>query len=343
MSQDYLRWLAANTRTAWWNDSIEPGELSRGRRHGAVGATSNPFLAHAALTCHREAWSKQIASVLAEKLDPEVQAEALMRIAVVHAAEALFSEYDRSDHKMGYVCAQVNPARAGQRDVMRAMARRFTQWAPNIAVKLPVTAAGLDVLEDCAAEGITCALTISYTVAQVVAVAERYRRGLERARAQGLEPGRCFTVIMIGRLDDYLRDVVHDTQIEVSEADIRQAGVAVTKRTVALCQERRYETNLIVAALRGTYHMTELAGADVIISIAVPYQDMLMKPDVAQEERIDVPVPDEVIERLSRMPEFLRAYEPDGMRPEEFITYGVVQKTLAQFHESGWKLLEGFK
>ena len=48
---------------------------------------------------------------------------------------------------MGYVCAQVNPSRAGDRDCMAAMAKRFHNWAPNIAVKLPATLAGLDVLE----------------------------------------------------------------------------------------------------------------------------------------------------------------------------------------------------
>jgi hypothetical protein len=30
------------------------------------------------------------------------------------------------------------------------------------------------------------------------------------------------------------------------------------------------------------------------------------------------------------------------MQPKDFITYGVTQKTLAQFHEGGWKLLENF-
>jgi len=343
MRQDYLQWLADNTATAWWNDSIALDELNRGIRHGAVGATSNPFLAHVALSQNRQEWSSEIEPLLAEKRDAEAQAEALMQIAIVHAAEVLHAEYERSAGHMGYVCAQVNPARAGDREGMFAMARRFTRWAPNVTVKLPATAAGLDVLEDCVAEGISCTVTISYTVAQVVAVAERTRRGRERAKAQGIEPSRCFAVIMIGRLDDYLRDVAHDSRVEVSEADIRQAGLAVTKRALALCKERNYETALIVAALRGTYHMTELAGADAIMSIAVPYQDMLMAPEVPQEERVELSVPDDVIARLSQMPEFVRAYDPQGMQPEEFITYGVTQKTLTAFHESGWKLLEGFR
>ncbi len=89
--------------------------------------------------------------------------------------------------------------------------------------------------------------------------------------------------------------------------------------------------------------MTELAGADVIMSIAPPYQEMLLSEELPREQRIDRKVPANVIERLSAIPEFTRAYDPEGMSPEEFITYGVVQKTLAQFHEGGWKLLENFQ
>jgi transaldolase len=226
---------------------------------------------------------------------------------------------------------------------MLAMARRFNRLAPNIAVKLPATAAGLDVLEDCAAEGITCTLTISYTVPQVIATAERYRRGLQRAKAKGIQPGKCFAVIMIGRLDDYLREVAHDCGAAVSETDIRQAGLAVTKRAYSIYRQCGYEAVLIIAALRGTHHMTELAGAEVIMSIFPTIQEMLLSPDLPQQERIDVDIPADVTERLSQIPDFVRAYEPDGMKPTEFVTYGVTQRTLSQFIESGWKLMENFR
>ena len=226
---------------------------------------------------------------------------------------------------------------------MLAAAERLSRWAPNIAVKLPATAAGIDVLERCAAEGITTVLTISYTVPQVLAVAEAYRRGLAPAAAGGREPGKCFAVIMIGRLDDYLRDLALDSRADVREEDIRQAGIAVTKRAYSMMREQGYEISLIVAALRGTHHMTELTGADIVMSIAPPYQELLLSPDLPHEERIGAEVPAETIARLSRLPEFVRAYEPDGMEPSEFISYGVTQKTLAQFHEGGWKLLESFK
>ena len=339
----YLQWAIENTKTAWWHDSAELAELDLGIHRGAVGATTNPFLANLALSQHKDEWSGEIQAVLSQNPEPEEKAESLMQIAITHAAARLESRYEESAGRMGYVCAQVNPARAADRECMLSMARRFHTWAPNIAVKLPATAAGLDVLEDCTAEGITATLTISYTVPQVVAIAERHRMGLQRAKQNGIEPGKCFAVIMIGRLDDYLRDVAYDAKADVSESDIRQAGLAVSKRAYSIYQERGYEAVLLVAALRGTHHMTELTGADIIMSIAPPYQEMLLSDELECEERIDRKISADVIERLSALPEFVKAYEPDGMMPEDFITYGVTQKTLAQFHEGGWKLLEDFQ
>jgi transaldolase len=148
---------------------------------------------------------------------------------------------------------------------------------------------------------------------------------------------------MIGRLDDFLREVAHDTQARVSESDIRQAGLAVTKRVYALYRERGYETVLLVAALRGAYHVTELAGADLLMSIAPPYQEIFLSHDLAREERIDKPVPAAVVERLAALPEFVRAYEPDGMTPADFMGFGATQRTLGQFMESGWRLMENYR
>ena len=50
-----------------------------------------------------------------------------------------------------------------------------------------------------------------------------------------------------------------------------------------------------------------------------------------------------VIERLMKLPEFVRSYEPDGMTSQEFISYGATQRTLTQFAEIGWNQLESFQ
>jgi transaldolase len=343
VNDTYLNWVLENTRTKWWHDSAAEAELDLGLQRGAVGATTNPVLASAALKNDRAQWATEIDAVHAYNLPAEQKAEALMRIAVTKAAAKFEGEHSASDRRSGFVCAQVNPLRAGDRECMLAMARRLHAWAPNIAVKLPATAAGLDVLEECTAEGITVTATVSFTVPQVLAIAERHRAGIRRAHANNIEPGKCFAVIMIGRLDDYLREVAHDGQCKVDESDIRQAGLAVTKRAYALYQERGYDAILLVAALRGDYHLTELAGADLVMSIHPTYQEPFVTRNFPREERIGRPVPSDVLDRLLCLPEFARSYEPDGMRPDEFMTFGLTQRTLSQFCESGWKQMESFR
>jgi transaldolase len=343
VNHTYLNWVVENTRTKWWHDSAAAAELDLGLQRGAVGATTNPVLASTALKIDRAQWTSEIDAVQARNLPAEQKAEALMHIPVTKAASRFAPEFAASHGHSGFVCAQVNPVRAGDRECMLPMAKRLHAWAPNIAVKLPATGAGLDVLEDCVAEGITVTATVSFTVPQVIAIAERHRAGSLRARASGIEPGKCFAVIMIGRLDDYLREVAHDSQAAVSESDIRQAGLAVTKRAYSLYREREYEAVLLVAALRGEYHLTELAGADLVMSIHPSYQEVFVKQDLPREERIEQPVPADVIERLRTMPEFVRSYEPDGMRPDEFMAFGLTQRTLSQFTESGWKPMESYR
>jgi transaldolase len=340
LTDTYLNWVIENTRTKWWHDSAEDGELDAGLRRGCVGVTTNPLLSAVAMNKNRAAWGQTLERVLAQNLPAEARAEAIMRIAVTRAAEKLMPEYEASKGESGFVCAQVNPFRAGDRDCMAAMARRLHAWSPNIAVKLPATSAGLDVLEDCVADGITVTATVSFTVPQVINIAERHRAGAERATTKSVAPGKCFSVIMIGRLDDYLREVAHDNRSRVNESDTRQAGLAVTKRAYKIYKERGYDAVLLVAALRGEYHLTELAGADMVMSIHPSYQEAFVTKDLPRESRIDAPIPQDAIERLQVMPEFVRAYEPDGMAPAEFVCYGATQRTLSQFCEMGWKLME---
>jgi transaldolase len=78
------------------------------------------------------------------------------------------------------------------------------------------------------------------------------------------------------------------------------------------------------------------------MSIHPSYQEPFVSQDFPRQARIDRPVPADVIERLQQMPDFRRAYEPDGMTPVEFVTYGVSQRTLSQFGES-WKQMESYK
>jgi transaldolase len=337
--ESYLSWLARDTPTSWWHDSADPDELREALNNGASGVTTNPLLVNRTLSATPTKWTEELKAI-PPNLVAEENAEQLLGAVVRRTTKTLLPHYKCSAGRDGYVCAQVNPGKAGDAAAMLAMATRIQSWAPNVAVKLPATAAGLEALEECAARGINVTATVSFTVAQVIAVAERYRCGLTRARKAAVKPGRCFAVLMIGRLDDYLRDVAQDRRADVTEADIRQAGVAVAKRAHAIFQERRYEAALLPAAMRGPLHVQDLAGADMTLSIHPSIQASILKADPPRQLRIGIPVPEEVVRRLLVIPEFERAYEPDGMKPEEFITFGLSQRTLSQFLEVGWKSLE---
>jgi len=218
---------------------------------------------------------------------------------------------------------------------MLEMARRFNSWAPNIAVKLPVTKQGLEVLEECVAEGITTVGTVSFTVPQVVAVGESHRKGSFRARRNGRKPGNCFAVIMIGRLDDYLQEIASGSDPDAST--LKYAGIATVKHAYRLFQEQGFEALLLVAALRGSYHVEHLTGGDLVMSIHPKYQSLLLNDKIPRvADRIREPVEVGILERLLKLREFRQAYEADGLKPEEFVSYGATRRTLAQFVQEGW-------
>ncbi|OHB42023.1 MAG: hypothetical protein A2Y13_07765 [Planctomycetes bacterium GWC2_45_44] len=338
----YLQWLATETPTQWWHDSAEPAELEQGILHKASGVTTNPVLIAKTLQTSPGYWAAQLKGISCDLALPQ-RTEQIIRGVVCRTAKLFEVEYENSQGERGYVCAQVNPSIASDVNAMVEMAKRFSEWAPNISVKLPATASGLEALEECIAQGISITSTVSHSVPQVIAVAERHHKGMQRAVKAGKRKAKCFAVIMIGRIDDYLRNVADDIKADVSESDIMQAGIAVTKRAYSIFKERKYETTLLVAALRGAYHMEALTGADLIVSIHPKYQMELLKPAVLRDScRIEVPVDAKVITRLSKINDFVRIYESEGMKPQEFITYGLTQRTLEQFFFAGWSIIENW-
>jgi hypothetical protein len=62
------------------------------------------------------------------------------------------------------------------------------------------------------------------------------------------------------------------------------------------------------------YHLTELTGAELVMSIAPMFQNCLAFDSAPRKCLIHHEVPRNVIDHLLEIPEFRRAYEPDGMQ-----------------------------
>ena len=137
----YLKWLCGETPSVWWHDSAIIEELDQAMANGAVGATTNPFLIKSTLFAKPEVWRPLLAGI-DKSLPPPQKAEEIARIITSHLAGKLYPIFARTRGEQGFVCAQVNPSKAGDSAAMLDMARRLAKWAPNICVKLPTTSAG---------------------------------------------------------------------------------------------------------------------------------------------------------------------------------------------------------
>lgn len=342
MAKTYFDWIAEETPTRWWHDSGSPDEIALAKERGALGVTTNPVLTYRTFQLQPKFWEEKV-NAISQDLDLEERAEALLRLVATYAASCFDDVYKATNGQHGYALGQLNPGRAGDFEGMLAQAKRYHSWAPNIAVKLPATRSGVQVVEELAALGIPICATLNVSVSQAISVGEAYEKGIKRAEANGVKIAPCYVVQQLGRIDDYLRDVASDMKLGLPESVITMAGIAVAKRSYQIFQERGYHSVIMPAGLRGHYHLAEMAGGKMVFSITTRVQNMVLEVDPPREERINNPVSADVLDKLMQIPEFVRAYEPGGMKPEEYITYGVMQKLLSQFTETGWSPLETYK
>src|SRR5262249_28522968 len=161
-----------------------------------------------------------------------------------------------------------------------------------LIVKIPVTAAGIPAIEEASYRGISINATVSFTLPQVLAVAEAVERGLKRREAEGKPIDQMGPVctIMVGRLDDWLKVVADQQDISVDPGIFEWAGVAVFKKAYQIFQERRYRTRLLSAAFRNHMHWSEFIGGDVVISPPYKWQRRFNASDIEVIPRIAKPV-----------------------------------------------------
>lgn len=328
--------MTEETPTRLWSDSATPRELSAAIGWGAVGATCNPVLALAALRDDLPRWQRRIREY-AEDHPTASESQigwAMVEELSVDAADLLIDAFAEHAGRNGRLSVQTDPRLYRDGDALVAQAVQFDALAPNIIVKIPATEVGIRAMEEATYRGVSINATVSFTVSQAVAVAEAIERGLERREAEGLDITGMGPVctIMLGRLDDWLKVVATRDGIPMDPEILEWAGVAVFKHAYRIFRDRGFRTRLLSAAFRNHMHWSELVGGDVVISPPFEWQARLNASGIEPLPRIDEPVPDAVLSGLEEgLPEFRRAYDPDGMAIAEFEGFGATRRTLRQF------------
>jgi len=328
--------MVERTPTDYWNDSCAVSELEYAIARGATGATSNPVIVGEVMKKERDHWVPRVREIAAgHPAWSEVEITwALIEEMGARGASVLGPVFEREDGHKGRLSLQTNPANYRDPARMTEQALHFATLAPNIQVKFPCTPAGLQAAEDATAQGVVANVTVVFTVAQCIAAAEAVERGLRRFEAAGGDTSRFSPVcsLMVGRLDDWVKVIVDRDDIALDPDAPNWAGIAAFKRAYRIFRERGFRTRLLAAAYRHRLHWTELVGGDVVLTMPLPWQLRFNGSGIDPEPRIDEPVRQAVIDDLlARVPDFERAYEPDGLAVDEFVGFGATARTLRSF------------
>jgi transaldolase len=326
----------ATTPTEIWNDSCAVGELEYAIANGATGATSNPSLVLEVLRSEPETWRRR-AQALYATFPTSTEADISWWIAeeiAVRGAGLLEPIFEQTGGRQGRLSIQVNPVLYRDAPAMVKQAVHFAGLAPNLQVKLPVTVAGLIAIEEATARGITTNATVNFTVAGAIAVAEAVERGLASRAAEGHDTTGMHPActLMAGRLEDWLKVACERDGVLVTPGRMEWAGVAVFKRAYGLYRTRGYRTRLLGGAFRNHLPWSQLIGGDIILTVPPAWQRLLNASTLEVRSRIDEPVDEAILAELhASIPDFRRAYEPDGLSPEGLEEYGASVRTMRQF------------
>jgi transaldolase len=331
--------MTQTTETCLWNDSATLTELNYSIEHGGVGATCNPVIVLDTLKKEGQIWNGRIAS-LAQEMPTATEDEigwTVVREISAARAKLLLNAFEQHHGRNGRLSIQTDPRLYRNTEAIVTQALEFNKLGPNMIVKVPVTSAGVQAIEQLTYLGVSINATVSFTLPQCLQVAEAVERGLKRREAEGKDTSTMGSVctIMVGRLDDWLKVVADKRDITLDPGYLEWAGVAVFKKAYKIFRERGYRTRLLSAAFRNHMHWSEFIGGDVVISPPWKWQVRFNASDVEIVPRIDEPVDDRIItELLRKFPDFKRAYDEMGLSVEEFDRYAPTVRTLRQFVEA---------
>ena len=318
------------------------------------GVTTNPPLSLAAFKDDPARWEKVAQGVLKDNpgLDTEGLFWLLYKEVVRQGSDMFLPLFEASGYKEGFLSGQVDPRSAFDGEAMLAQALEIHAVNPNVMVKVPGTAEGYPVIEELTSRGIATNNTLTFVLSQLLDCAKSVMRGLEKAKANGVDLSKWRSVIthMEARYGDLggLREFGAEKGIELSEGDVRLAELAIFKKAYRTVKERGYQSKMLSCSLRlgptiggkqQIWHLEEKAGASIVVTCPPSLIDEVINfphPEdiVFQENRIDVDPPKDVMDKLMRIPYFERAYDENGYTRAEYNTHPALVKTHAAFSKA---------
>jgi transaldolase len=176
-----------------WYDNIqrrllEKGEMAQLISQGDIrGVTSNPSIFHNAISRSND-YDAALKSMAWSSLSTEEMFYQLALKDIRAAADLFLPLYKQSNGADGYVSMEVSPYLA--RDTAGTISEAKRLWdlvnRPNLMVKIPATAQGIEAINKSIAAGININVTLIFSLDRYKQVMEAYLSGLEERVAQRL-------------------------------------------------------------------------------------------------------------------------------------------------------------
>lgn len=350
------------TRRRWQGQLDRFLSLDDPLRSLVRGATTNPSLIARSVLQVPHPWSELLRGHLASARGWDGDAEAAFRVlyeeAVRRAAAAMIPMWELTHGRYGWVCGQVDPRHAFDAARMLDQGLRLARLSPNLMVKVPGTLQGFEVVRQLVARGISVNGTLNYTVAQFLACARAVEQGLDQARRHrvDLTRWRAVSTYMIGRLgsDGDLGEEASSRCMDLSHTDLRWGEVAVLKRIHQLAVVERSPVKVLVSSLsidnrdRGattlSMHLEQTAGGRFVYTCKPRFVADLMRRGASCGTSIRRPSTARCRSRCcgdsADCRAFNQAIEPDGLRPEQFGSYGAFVATFAELSRNTRRLVD---
>lgn len=200
----------AHGQSLWFDfirrDLLDQGGLARLIDESAIrGLTSNPAIfkqAIAGTALYDDALQAQID---AGERDPESLYEGLAIADIQQAADAFAPLYAQSEGLDGWVSLEVSPTLAHDVEGSVAAAKRLSAAVnrPNLMIKVPGTRAGVKILPQLLAAGISVNVTLLFGRAAYRAIADAWVAGMTEWTANGGDPKAVESVasFFVSRID----------------------------------------------------------------------------------------------------------------------------------------------
>lgn len=221
-------WLD-NLRRDW----LQNGEMQRWVERGVRGLTSNPSIFQNAMNSD-DTYHEDLRSLVEGGASINDAYWSLVVDDIENALAVLRPVFDDSSGTDGWVSVEVSPKLAYDTAGTIAAALELNNKIdePNLYIKIPGTAEGLEAIEECTAQGVSVNVTLLFSLERYGEVIDAYMSGLER-REGNLSAISSVASFFISRVDTAV-----DAQLERIGTD---EALALRGRTAVAQAQSAYQ------------------------------------------------------------------------------------------------------